>query len=82
MKRRYRSLAATPIAMLVASVCLAQAPPEQPIAAKQVKFLGSCYSQGQSQDFARYWNKVTPQNAGKWGSRGTHARRDGVERAG
>ena len=34
----------------------------------QARFLGSAFSDGQSPDFARYWNKVTPENAGKWGS--------------
>lgn len=66
MKRVTRA-ATTVIAAIYASICHAQAPHEQPIAANQARFLGSCYSQGQSQDFARYWNKVTPQNAGKWG---------------
>jgi endo-1,4-beta-xylanase len=37
------------------------------LAAGQPKFLGSAYSTSQSKDFARYWNKVTPENAGKWG---------------
>ncbi|MET3653731.1 endo-1,4-beta-xylanase [Dyella japonica] len=41
---------------------------ETPLAAGQSKFLGSAYSQKQATDFARYWNKVTPENAGKWGS--------------
>lgn len=39
----------------------------QPIAAGHAKFLGSAHSPPQHQDFARYWNKVTPENAGKWG---------------
>lgn len=39
-----------------------------PIAAGQSKFLGSAYGPAQSADFAAYWNKVTPENAGKWGS--------------
>jgi endo-1,4-beta-xylanase len=34
----------------------------------QPKFLGSAYSAAQAPDFAKYWNKVTPENAGKWGS--------------
>ena len=37
-----------------------------PIAAHSAKFLGSAYSASQSAHFARYWNKVTPENAGKW----------------
>ena len=38
-----------------------------PLADGQSKFLGSAYSQAQAPGFARYWNKVTPENAGKWG---------------
>ncbi|MEL7363264.1 MAG: endo-1,4-beta-xylanase, partial [Bacteroidota bacterium] len=43
-------------------------PPAQPLAAPFDKFLGMIYSQAQLQDAARYWNQVTPENAGKWGS--------------
>jgi endo-1,4-beta-xylanase len=39
-----------------------------PLASGQPKFLGSTYSKAQAPDFANYWNKVTPENAGKWGS--------------
>lgn len=39
-----------------------------PIAEAQPKFLGSAYGAAQAADFAEYWNKVTPENAGKWGS--------------
>lgn len=38
-----------------------------PLAAGQDKFLGSAYSPPQAKDFTRYWNKVTPENDGKWG---------------
>jgi GH35 family endo-1,4-beta-xylanase len=38
-----------------------------PIAAGQPKFLGSAYSAQQAANFTAYWNKVTPENAGKWG---------------
>ena len=38
-----------------------------PLARDQPKFLGSAYSAAQAHDFAEYWNKVTPENAGKWG---------------
>jgi endo-1,4-beta-xylanase len=41
--------------------------PALPIAAHATKFLGSAYSASQSTDFTKYWNKVTPENAGKWG---------------
>lgn len=39
-----------------------------PIALGQPKFLGNVYSGSQVVDFAQYWNQVTPENAGKWGS--------------
>jgi endo-1,4-beta-xylanase len=45
-----------------------------PIAAGQPKFLGSAWSPRQSANFTAYWNKVTPENAGKWGR--VEARRD------
>ena len=38
-----------------------------PIAAGKSKFLGSAWSRSQSRAFTAYWNKVTPENAGKWG---------------
>lgn len=31
------------------------------------KFLGSAHSPPQDRDFLAYWNKVTPENGGKWG---------------
>ena len=43
-------------------------PPGPPIATGQAKFLGSAFSPSQTTSFAAYWNKVTPENAGKWGS--------------
>jgi endo-1,4-beta-xylanase len=39
-----------------------------PLAHKQKKFLGSAHSNNQAVNFKSYWNKVTPENAGKWGS--------------
>ncbi len=39
----------------------------RPLAAHQPKFLGSAYAPAQAAGFDRYWNKVTPENAGKWG---------------
>ncbi len=32
------------------------------------KFLGCAYSYNDQQGFIKYWNQVTPENAGKWGS--------------
>lgn len=52
------------LALMVAVPSLQAAP----IAAGQPKFLGSTYSSAQAPGFADYWNKVTPENAGKWGS--------------
>lgn len=39
----------------------------QPLATGKSKFLGSSVSSIRS-DFTKYWNQVTPENAGKWGS--------------
>ncbi|HCX20537.1 MAG: 1,4-beta-xylanase [Flammeovirgaceae bacterium] len=41
---------------------------QNPIADGKEKFLGSIHSATQIQDFEQYWNQVTPENAGKWGS--------------
>lgn len=38
-----------------------------PLCGPSGKFLGSAFSAAQSPGFAEYWNKVTPENAGKWG---------------
>lgn len=43
-------------------------PATAPIAAGQPKFLGNVYSTSQLPGFTSYWNQVTPENAGKWGS--------------
>jgi endo-1,4-beta-xylanase len=40
----------------------------QPLAAGHGKFLGSIYSTSQAVNFTTYFNQVTPENAGKWGS--------------
>src|SRR5687768_15272179 len=57
---------------LLLTVVLAALPPAlhaqgAPLAAGQQKFLGSIHSPAQIKDFASYWNKLTPENAGKWG---------------
>jgi endo-1,4-beta-xylanase len=39
-----------------------------PLAEGQTKFLGCAYSPNQTTGFDAYWNKVTPENGGKWGS--------------
>ena len=38
------------------------------LAAGQPKFLGGIYSESQAVNFTQYFNQVTPENAGKWGS--------------
>jgi endo-1,4-beta-xylanase len=40
----------------------------QPLADGQDKFLGCAWSSAQNIDFAKYFNQVTPENGGKWGS--------------
>jgi endo-1,4-beta-xylanase len=58
----------------------APAPPFVPtgpaLATGKSKYLGSAYSTAQSPYFTKYWNGVTPENGGKWGSventRGTY----------
>ena len=47
------------------SVFVPQGPP---LAAGSGKFLGSVHSPSQVVNFPAYWNQVTPENAGKWGS--------------
>jgi len=43
--------------------------PGPPIATGEPKFLGSAWSPGNASiNFLNYFNKVTPENAGKWGS--------------
>ncbi|GGF01555.1 hypothetical protein GCM10011383_10510 [Hymenobacter cavernae] len=39
-----------------------------PLATGKSKYLGSAYSLQQSLYFQKYWNSVTPENGGKWGS--------------
>ncbi|MCX7984482.1 MAG: endo-1,4-beta-xylanase [Bacteroidetes bacterium] len=39
-----------------------------PLAFRQKKFVGNIYSVTQRPNFEAYWNQVTPENAGKWGS--------------
>lgn len=50
-----------------AEAARADADARTPIAAGQAKFLGGAHSPPQAEGFADYWNKVTPENGGKWG---------------
>jgi len=43
-------------------------PTGPPIATGQAKFLGGVSSPPQLVNFTAYWNQVTPENAGKWGT--------------
>lgn len=43
-------------------------PPGPPMAQGKDKFVGSVYSNSQAVNFDKYFNQVTPENAGKWGS--------------
>ena len=46
----------------------AYTPTGPPIATGNSKFLGSAYSNSQKLNFGKYWNQVTPENGGKWGT--------------
>ena len=43
-------------------------PTGPPIATGKWKWLGNVHSANQLQGFTAYWNQVTPENSGKWGS--------------
>jgi len=53
---------------LLAGSALFGQTPVKPIADGNTKFLGSAWSSGQNLNFQNYWNQVTPENGGKWGS--------------
>lgn len=67
MKQTRIMLLAALAALLLALGAQAVPTASAPIAAGQSKFIGGAYSSAQATDFAAYWNKVTPENAGKWG---------------
>ena len=46
----------------------AYTPSGPPLATGHAKFLGSAHSPPQNRNFTAYWNQVTPENGGKWGS--------------
>src|SRR5690349_12739904 len=60
-----RIVAATALISSVFTTALVNA---APLASGQSKFLGSVYSTSQIVNFTTYFNQVTPENAGKWGS--------------
>ncbi|REE01053.1 endo-1,4-beta-xylanase [Marinoscillum furvescens] len=53
--------------LTIIGICLL-APAIGQIAKDKPKFLGNIYSSNQIEQFENYWNQVTPENAGKWGS--------------
>lgn len=55
-------------ALLLPALAALAGAADTPLAAGKTKFLGSAYSTAQATDFAKYFNQVTPENAGKWGS--------------
>lgn len=64
-----------PFFLLLMSAAPAEA--ARPLARHQDKFLGCAYADMQSRAFGRYWNKVTPENSGKWGE--VEAERDRMD---
>lgn len=56
------------ICLFASSASFGQTTPIKPIADGNTKFLGSAWSSGQNLNFQHYWNQVTPENGGKWGS--------------
>lgn len=59
------ALPAIGLGLALTSTAVAQA---QPLAAGHAKFLGGIYSTAQAPNLTNYFNQVTPENAGKWGS--------------
>lgn len=56
------------ICLFASSASFGQTTPIKPIADGNTKFLGSAWSSGQNLNFQHYWNQITPENGGKWGS--------------
>ncbi len=49
-------------------LCLLQSPLNAQLARNQKRFLGNVGQPGVRSDFDTYWNQITPENDGKWGS--------------
>src|SRR6186713_863169 len=69
MKRLYRSLKSQRLTILFLVIFLSITPdaPAQ-IAADKCKFLGNIISGSTPADFLTYWNQISPENDGKWGT--------------
>src|SRR3569833_4064571 len=65
--RAIRALLSAAALSLFAIAMLPQ-PVDAQIAVGKSKFLGSTISASAPSTFTKYWNQVTPENAGKWGS--------------
>jgi endo-1,4-beta-xylanase len=52
--------------LLISVICHFQAPSQ--IASGHCKFLGNIIPASTPPDFTAYWNQISPENAGKWGS--------------
>ena len=59
-------LLAAALSLVVLTVSPTPAPAQ--IAAGQNKFLGSTIQSSVPSNFSKYWNQVSPENSGKWGS--------------
>ena len=62
---KYKSLLLISVLLFAGSALFGQV---APIAAGQSTFIGCAFSNGQALNFQSYWNQVTPENGGKWGS--------------
>jgi endo-1,4-beta-xylanase len=56
------------IALAVSSVCFFLKPANVDAGLAKTKFLGNIIASSVPSNFATYWNQVTPENGGKWGS--------------
>lgn len=56
------------LALGATSAQIAATERDEPIAAGQERFIGNVLTPAFDPDFIRYWNQVTPENAGKWQS--------------
>lgn len=56
------------LVILIVTLSLSVAAQTPPLAASNFKFVGNVHSTSQVNGFLSYWNQVTPENAGKWGS--------------
>ena len=64
----YIDTVSIPAAAIVVTPPPPYTPGGPPLATGKSKFLGSAYSNAQKINFGKYWNQVTPENGGKWGS--------------